>query len=436
MKRAFVLALILLIPFSIIVSAQTKAPTIVLNFWNKITGTDDIMNTNPGSVGIGTTGPFKYNETISGGNQTNSTLVTKNARLPTPQTYFSCAEDSSSHLIYCFGGYDSTNQNLLRIVQYNALGDVLSIKSATLPSFTSFLSCAEDSNTHKIYCFGGRNGAVFYNQVLEYDPSSDSLNIKSATLPQGTYFLSCVEQSSTHKIYCFGGDTNNGVLSDIIEYDPSSDTLIKKAAKLSTPHAGLSCSEHQQTHTLYCFGGYDSNGRAIDEIFEYDPTTDTINLKSARLSTPLEGLSCSFSNVVAKFYCGGGRQHPTYPDDLLEYDPSTDLIRIDKHFTSPRYGVASSQDSSTGKLYFFGGIYVIPSGNVFLDEIVEYTPAIPSNPPQTIERTIKLRVDGGDFLIGSQGAAIILRAEDNPLVCWRFTVTSQGEVKTNPVLCP
>jgi hypothetical protein len=75
----------------------------------------------------------------------------------------------------------------------------------TLPTGTIFPRCAENSSTHKIYCFGGIiNGMSFSSQVIEYNPSTDTTTLISS-LPQPNVGLSCAENSSTNKIYCLGG---------------------------------------------------------------------------------------------------------------------------------------------------------------------------------------------------------------------------------------
>lgn len=95
----------------------------------------------------------------------------------------------------------------------------LTIKKATLPSPRYSMGCAEDSSTHKIYCFSGQTGSSFTDSIIEYDSSSDRLRIMNSLFPFGIGGFDCVENSLTHKIYCFGGQ--NPAIDQILEYSVS-----------------------------------------------------------------------------------------------------------------------------------------------------------------------------------------------------------------------
>ena len=204
----------------------------------------------------------------------SETISTKATKLPTGIDGLSCVEDSSTHKIYCFGGasYGSTDRN--QILEYDPKTDVLTILSTVLPSERTIFSCVEDSSTHKIYCFGGYNDSGSLNEIIEYDPATDQITTKSATFPVGIYWLSCVEDSSSHKIYCFAGYTsdneifNTNYLDRIFEYDPIADTLTLMDATFPRGRFALSCVENSAANRIYCFGG----SRSVvccDDISEY-----------------------------------------------------------------------------------------------------------------------------------------------------------------------
>ena len=77
---------------------------------------------------------------------------------------------------------------------------------------------------------------------------------------------SCAEDSSTNKIYCFGGN-DGSYLSQIVEYTPATDTISVKSASFTTPRRELSCAENSLTNGIYCFGGYD--GSYFNQIVGY-----------------------------------------------------------------------------------------------------------------------------------------------------------------------
>src|SRR3989344_156159 len=284
-------------------------------------------------------------------------VVIKQATLPASRSHLACAEDSSTHKIYCFGGEPYTNQ----IFEYNSLNDVVVVKNAGLPGSRLGLSCAEDSSTHKIYCFGGYDGSAL-NQITEYDPATDTLVPKTATLPVPKYYFDCTEDSSTHKIYCFGG-TNSG--NQIVEYNPNQDIVTIKQATLPNSRQGLSCEESLINHKIYCFGGEPHT----TEIIEYIPLTDTLSIKNAILPTARAAFDCA-PNVYGNIYCfGGSESSGNRLSQIVEYEPSTDLLNV-RPFTLPMGGLsalACARNSMTHQIYCFGG--ELP----YSDQIIEYT---------------------------------------------------------------
>ena len=198
--------------------------------------------------------------------------VIKNARIPSPTGEMTCSENSATNKIYCFGGVAATGPptEINRIVEYTPATDVLVTKTATIPSHPRLMTCAEDSSTHKIYCFGGGSSQLTYsNQILEYNPTTDILTRRNAVLPTARMSMGCAENKATHKIYCFGGSTS-GIFDEILEYIPASDAVSVRGARLPSARTGLACAENSLTHKIYCFGGYYPNS-PLNQILEYVP---------------------------------------------------------------------------------------------------------------------------------------------------------------------
>jgi VCBS repeat-containing protein len=155
--------------------------------------------------------------------------------------------------------------------------------SEVLPQARSDLACAEDSSTHKIYCFGGYRwgGPPYFREIVEYNPATHEVATQSAMLPYpGREALGCAEDSLNHHIYCFGGYNHMVSINDeidffdqIVKYDPAGDTLSIEGLRLPTRRAFLPCVEDPATHLIYCFGGQGYPGTWVkyDEITVFTP---------------------------------------------------------------------------------------------------------------------------------------------------------------------
>jgi len=327
---------------------QINSPQkVILALWSQVGNSVFLTNLNY-KLGIGTDDPTQKLE-VNGG-----------VRLNTDENLPSCDEDSRGTLWF----KKSPNGDTLGICKYTADGNVI-IKSATLPEETNSISCAEDSSTNKIYCFGwtviNNSWSVGTDEILEYDPSLDLITIKSAKLPLGDSSLSCVENSDTHKIYCFGGFD----LQNITEYDPISDTVTIKSTNPVKQYSP--CAEDSSTNKIYCFGG-----SIMDGVVEYNPSTDQTIIKNAVLPFPRDQFTCTENSATNKIYCFGGSS-PSLGllDEIIEYNPSTDQINImNSVYPFETADLSCSENSATNKIYCFGGV----KGFVSSRKIVEFIP--------------------------------------------------------------
>ena len=325
-------------------------------------------------------------------------VIINKALLPMKINNPSCATNSSTDKVYCFGGRSNIDSSYYdKIIEFDPKEDTVTIKNTRLPSAIYAHSCAENSATHKIYCFGGYNpyNPAFYSQtIFEYDPQDDKVIIKNAFLPKGTGGLSCVEDRANHKIYCFGGfrgeslpnssetvgpygkgiQQSSFVMSqDILEYDPTADTIATKNSLMPKNAAELSCAYSSATSNIYCFGGLQADN-PLDQIFEYNPITDTVRLNTAKLPTARATLSCTEHPMNEKIYCLGGQQgikidaSITTLKELLEYEPITNTLST-RLLTLPSAmaGFSCVGVLSTDKIYCFGGMTAKKSPGTELD---------------------------------------------------------------------
>ena len=298
--------------------------------------------------------------------KTSPKIAAQAASLPSTRAGLSCASDSSTGKIYCFGGWQGTTL-FNQILEYTPSSDMLAVKSATLPTARHTLSCAEYAATNKIYCFGGWSGSPL-SQIVEYTPATDTIVIKSATLPSGRDELSCTEFPANSRIYCFGGDYYN----QILEYNPSTDTLLIKSATLPTARRGLSCAT--LVNKVYCFGGEVQAAGGINQVTEYDPLTDTLTIKQTELpggpyGTPVgrDDFSCVLDQGTARIYCFGGNVDDSagiglQSAEIFEYMPAAESMKLLSHKLPSTRAYLSCAKGGSSIFCFGGSFYAVNTG--------------------------------------------------------------------------
>ncbi|MDX2437229.1 MAG: Ig-like domain-containing protein [Acidobacteriota bacterium] len=331
------------------------------------------------------------------GSLSTKSLTTRSASYPTIISDHSCTEHTDSQRIYCFGGIDTVSTNAPEtdlIVEYDPVGDTAVAKTAVLPSRRSGLACAEDSSSGLIYCFGGRaqdfectlwdgdnciggtSTSYVYDDIVEYDATTDTVRLMSATLPSPNSGMACTEDGSSHRIYCFGG-TSSSSSASIIAYDPATDSMAEQTATLPTGRSGLSCTEQSTTHDLFCFGGRDAGGK-LNDIFTYDPSSDSLTARGAIFPSRITDLSCAEDPAAGRIYCFGGQiQSIAYVSEIYSYDPTSDQLTVmPETLPTGRYGLSCVDSAATDTIFCSGGSRNVVS----IDEIVEFTPSSAGSP--------------------------------------------------------
>jgi len=122
------------------------------------------------------------------------------------------------------------------------------------------------------------------------------------------------------KFYIIGGVGVDSVpKNDIYEYDPSTNTVTKKSAVL--PKGVAYCSSVVLNGLIFVIGGMDDQGNILSDVYVYDPSSDVISTKSS-MNTPRQNLACS--ELGGKIYCFGGDDGRTSLEVIERYDPDTD----------------------------------------------------------------------------------------------------------------
>lgn len=197
---------------------------------------------------------------------------------------------------------------------------------------------------------------------------------KLGVLPTARAGLACAPANSG-LMYCFGGDQGSAnIITQIVSYNPTTDTVAIKSATLPGDRAYFACAPNPSTGKIYCFGGINTAwATRYNQILEYDPSSDTIITKSATLPTLRHALSCATNPLTNKIYCFGGYDLSSgYLSQITEYDPATNVLATKSAILpTARYYTSCAGSSTTGKIYCFGGH---GTAGYFAD-VVEYNPS-------------------------------------------------------------
>lgn len=198
-------------------------------------------------------------------------------------------------------------------------------------------SAVWSTTTNKAYIFGGYTRAVhsqdsYTNRILEYDPATNTTRVMAARLPSPRAGTSAVWDPVRNKAYIFGGHNSSigYALKEVLEYDPVQDRVVTKSAVFPTTQQMAIYDEGSRrwisqvwdlsgiTRTsaawsaangkAYIIGGEGSNSIGHKQnIFEYDPGTDTLRALNVALPAPKSGLTAIWDDVAKEVYIAGGR---------------------------------------------------------------------------------------------------------------------------------
>jgi Uncharacterized protein conserved in bacteria len=127
-----------------------------------------------------------------------------------------------------------------------------------------------------------------------------------------------------NKFYIIGGVGSDMLpKSNIYEYNPSTNQVVEKSARL--PKGVAFCGSTVLNDRIYVIGGTDHDGNILADVYEYDPASDAVTQK-ASMNVARENLACA--ELGGKIYCFGGDDGSTPLDVIEVYDPSTNTWSI------------------------------------------------------------------------------------------------------------
>lgn len=126
------------------------------------------------------------------------------------------------------------------------------------------------------YLFGGLDATGPLNELWTYDTALDQWNARSPLPADGRYASSSFVANS--KLYVVGGLIAGGTaLSELWEYDPGTDGWTQRANLPGVPRHRATATSiwHGSEENGLVIGGADDAYLALDEVWRYEPSTDS-----------------------------------------------------------------------------------------------------------------------------------------------------------------
>jgi N-acetylneuraminic acid mutarotase len=184
------------------------------------------------------------------------------------------------------------------------------------------------------------------------------------------------------RIYAVGGFTRLGVTVSI----EAEDVLTgERSYPASLPSGRAFYGYGFVNNKFYLIGGIDVGGIPRREIYEYNPATGTVTLKSATLP---KGIAyCASAVYGGNIYISGGvDENGDITPSTFMYNPSADTVTTRANMNVARQNHALAVLGA--RLYAFGG----DNGSAGLQSIEEYNPA--TNVWTTLALTLPRAVSG------------------------------------------
>lgn len=211
-----------------------------------------------------------------------------------------------------------------------------------------------------------------------YDPETDSWST-AANFP---YYRNHVATASYNgKLYAFGGFEGIGIetvtVDEVFEYDPASDSWTQKSSMPTARGGGGAITYNGK---IYLIGGRSVYPNITFDVVEaYDPETDTWETKAPLL---IPCLHSGYALIGDLIYVVAGRQLDDRGRERINicemqiYSPANDEWQLSTEL--PRTSSGHAAAALNGKLYVMGGEVPFGGASTIYWETFEYDPAADS----------------------------------------------------------
>lgn len=280
-----------------------------------------------------------------------NSLGTWETRAPFPLQATEVSAAAIGEKIYAVCGITPDGLRSDRLFIYDIVSDRWS-EGARIPITLGADHCNLAAAEGKLYLLGAiRLGRGFLtNRTYVYDPAADRWDeIARMTVPRGASGVGV----DGNLIYVAGGEAaqESGRAFEVFDVSTRRWRLLPVLPEPRTHLAGAFAGGK-----FYAIGGRTGAINTVqDEVFEFDPTTETWNRK-ARMPTARAGVGVAvFEGRILVFGGEGpsGRPEQTY-EQVEEYDPATDAWRTLAPMPNPRHGFYAAS-TGDGRIYLASG---------------------------------------------------------------------------------
>jgi N-acetylneuraminic acid mutarotase len=282
--------------------------------------------------------------------------------------------------IYAMGGRmsDSAGSEFTHPLEYDPVANSWTTKSATYPdNHVNNMACGvlTDAGTPYIYCVGGSAVTIpdIADRVFRYNPVTDVISpvaapwpaVMGMVLPGGfTVF--------NNKLYILGGFdtiTNGGqAINQIWEFTPTTNVWVQKSTVLPVALGYIPTTTIGSF--IYTGGGSDITAGVLTDTtnsFRYDPVADSITTIAPIPRMTGETRALTFCNQM--YVMGGGRTAPNPSNEVDIYDPVSNTWSMGLPFVTARRNFPTATDGTThiwlSGGYASDGVTVLDSMEIF-----------------------------------------------------------------------
>ncbi|MFO0724979.1 MAG: hypothetical protein U1E65_14460 [Myxococcota bacterium] len=170
--------------------------------------------------------------------------------------------------IYCLGAV----QDDAEILRYDFTSNTFTLMNAAVPPHGAGVDCYPLPSGH-LGCLiqvSTPDGSAL--RAIDYDPVGDTLSMRAATFTPGRSGFSCAKEQSG-LVLCGGGNISSGVvpeLNDIFTYDPEADSFALRPVTWPTK-IEMQAAAAGGDGRIYAFGGFRAPSTSFELVLRYTP---------------------------------------------------------------------------------------------------------------------------------------------------------------------